>query len=56
MNKYVCTHEFMRLIIMKIKIKMKNRSHRYDISRPRSRQGQNYSKYKVSQYGEAYVY
>ena len=38
---------------MKIKIKMKNRSHRYDISRPRSRQGQNYSKYKVSQYGDA---
>ena len=41
---------------MKIKIKMKNRSHRYDISRLRSRQEQNYSKYKVSQYGEAYVY
>ena len=31
-NKYVCIHETMRLIIMKIKIKMKNRSHRYDIS------------------------
>ena len=55
-NKYVCIHETMRLIIMKIKIKMKNRSHRYDISRPRFREGQNYSKCKVSQYGEAYVY
>ena len=41
---------------MKIKIKMKNRSHRYDISRPRSRQGQNYSKYKVSQYADAYIH
>ena len=41
---------------MKIKIKMKNRSHRYDISRRRSRQGQNYSKFKVSQYGDAYMY
>ena len=28
---------FMRLIIMKKKIKMKNISHRYDIDRPRSR-------------------
>ena len=53
MNKYVCTHEFMRLIIMKIKIKTKNRSHRYDISRRRPTQGQNYSKFKVSQYGDA---
>ena len=33
-NKHVCIHETMRLIIMKIKIKMKNRSHRYDVSRP----------------------
>ena len=41
---------------MKIKIKMKNRSHRYDISRPRSRQGQNYGKYKVSQYADAYIH
>ena len=38
---------------MKIKIKMKNRSHRYDISRRRPTQGQNYSKFKVSQYGDA---
>ena len=31
---------------MKMKMKMKNRSYRYDISRPR------HSKYKVSQYGD----
>ena len=27
---------------MKMKIKMKNRSHRYDINRPRSRHGHKY--------------
>ena len=31
---------------MKIKVKMKKRSHRYDINRPRSRHGHRYSKYK----------
>ena len=39
-----------------MKMKMKNRSHRYDISRLTSRQGHNYSKYKMSQYGDAYMY
>ena len=32
--------------MMKIKIKMKNRSYRYDINRPRSRHGHKFSKYK----------
>ena len=27
---------------------MKNRSHRYDINRPRARRGQNYTKYVLS--------
>ena len=31
---------------MKIKMKMKNRSHRYDINSPRSRYGHKYSKCK----------
>ena len=31
---------------MKIKMKMKNRSHRYDINRPRPRNGHKNSKYK----------
>ena len=30
-----------------MKIKIKNRSHRYDMNRPRSRYGQKYSKYKM---------
>ena len=30
---------------------MKNRSHRYDISKPRSRREYNYCKYKVSHCG-----
>ena len=44
---YFCIHEIIRLIIMKMKMKMKKRSHRYDINRPRSRQGQKYSKHKT---------
>ena len=39
-------------------MKMKNRSHRYNINRPRSRNGCKYSKYikEVSQYHDAYMY
>ena len=33
---------------MKMKMKMKNGSHRYDTNRPRSRHGYKYSKYKKS--------
>ena len=43
-NKYICIHEIIQSIIMKMKIKMKNRPHRYDIDRPRSRRGQEYRK------------
>ena len=46
-NKCVCIHEIIRLIIMKSKMKKKNRSHRYDTNRPRSRHGHKYSKYKT---------
>ena len=41
-NKCVCIHEIIRLIIMK----MKNRSHRCDINRRRSRHGHKYNKCK----------
>ena len=43
-NKRVCIHEIMRLITMKIKMKMKNKSHRYGINIPRFRHGHKYSK------------
>ena len=33
---------------MKIKMKIKNRSHRYDINRRGPRQGHKHTKYKVS--------
>ena len=33
-------------------MKMKNRSHRYNINRPRSRNEHKYSKYKVFQYDD----
>ena len=42
---YVCIHEIIRLIVMKMKI-MKNRSYKYDINWPRCRHGHKYSKYK----------
>ena len=45
-NKYVCIHDIIRLIIMKMKIKMGNKSYRYDLNRPRSRHEHAYSKYK----------
>ena len=32
---------------MKIEMKIKHRSHRYDINRPRSRHGRKHSKYKT---------
>ena len=32
---------------MKMRLKMKNRSHRYDINRPRPRYGHKYTKYKM---------
>ena len=40
----VFIHEITRLIIMKTKMKMKSRSHRYAKNRPRSRHGHKYSK------------
>ena len=45
-NKYVCIYEIIRLIIMKMK--MKNRSHRYNINRFRSTIWHKCSKYKKS--------
>ena len=45
-NKCVCVHEIIGLVTMKMKVNMKNRPHRYDINRPRSRQGYKCSKYK----------
>ena len=32
---------------MKTRLKMKRRSHRYDINRPRPRHGYEYTKYKI---------
>ena len=37
----------MGLIIIKMKIKMKSRSHRYNINKLRSRHGRKYSKYNI---------
>ena len=45
-SKWVSIYKIIRLIKMKMKIKMKNTSHRYDINRPTSRNGHEYCKYK----------
>ena len=45
-NKCVCIHEIMRLIIMEMKMKKKNRSHKHDVNRPRFKHGHKCSKYK----------
>ena len=34
-------------MIMKMRLKLKNRSHRYDINIPRSRHGHKYTKYEM---------
>ena len=34
---YVCIHEIIRVVIMKMKMEIKNRSHRYDKNRPKYR-------------------
>ena len=41
-NKYVCIHEIIRLFIMKMKMKVKNKLLRDDINGPRSRHGHKY--------------
>ena len=45
-KKQACLYEITRLIIMKIKMTMKHRSHRHGINIPRSRLGHKYSKYR----------
>ena len=46
-NKYVSFNEFASLMTMKMRLKMKNRSHTYDINRPTQKQRHKYTKYKV---------
>ena len=46
-NKCTYFNEIVCLIIMKMRLKMKNGSHRYDINRTRSRHGHKYTKYKM---------
>lgn len=46
-NKCDRIHEIMQFIIMKIRMKMKNKPYKYDINRPSSRNENKYSKYKT---------
>ena len=54
-NICACIHEIIRLITMKTKRKMKNKSNRYDINRPNSRHGHKYSTYKKCLWWYLYV-
>ena len=56
-NKPVCIHDIIQVTIMKMKMNMKNRSHRHDIIIPRYRCVHKYSKYKKCQYDDdVYTY
>ena len=46
-NKCVCIHEITRLTIMKMTMKMNNRSHRCNVNRLMWRHEHKYSKYKM---------
>ena len=41
---------------MRMRLKMENRSHRYDRNRPSPKYGHKYTKYKLSQYNAGYMY
>ena len=45
--KCVCFNDVIRLMAMKVRLKMKNRSKRYDINRPRPRHGPEFTIYKM---------
>ena len=46
-NKYGCLNEIIWLMAIKMRLKMKKISHRYDINRSRSRHEHKYTKYKI---------
>ena len=46
MIKHVYINEIIQLNIMKMKMQMKKKLHRYNIKNPRPRYGHKYSKYK----------
>ena len=46
-NKCVGFDDFIWLLTMKMRLKMKNKSQRYDLNRPRPRRGHKYTKYKM---------
>ena len=43
----VCFNDAIRLMVMKMRLEMKNRSQRYGINRPSPRHGPKYTKYKM---------
>ena len=46
-KKCVCFNDVIEFMAMKMRLKMENRSQRYNINRPRPRHGPTYTKYKL---------
>ena len=46
-DKHVCLNVVISLMVMKMRLKMKNKSCRYDINRPSPRHGYKYTEYKM---------
>ena len=46
-NVEICLNQVISFMAVKMRLKMKNRSHRYNIKRLRPRQGPEYTKYKM---------
>ena len=46
-NEYLCLNVLIWLMAVKMRLNMKNRSHRYDINRPSPRHGHSHTEYKM---------
>ena len=47
-NKFLSLNEVLRLIVMKMRLKMKNRSHKFYLKKPMPWHGQKHTKYQMS--------
>ena len=55
-NKYFCFHVIILLMTVKMKLNMKNRPHRYGISKPRPSHKHKYTKYNMNLQMMMFIY
>ena len=56
-KKQVCLFEWGYVVNdNEMRLKVKNRSHRYNINKPGPKHGHKYTKYKMSQYTDGFSY